>query len=74
MKLNCWGTSYFLSNLAAVLYYSTQQGLAFGPAVESVERKLKEGSIHIGLPKVKRNQTIIPNYDEGRYFIEEKVK
>lgn len=60
-----FGTSHFVSREAAVRYYAE-----YGENAADVDRKLREGIIAIGAPKVKRYEklSIIPG--EGRYQIE----
>ena len=60
-----WGTSYFATYTMAREYYAQQ-----GDSREQVDTKIREGSIHIGVPPLKKNQKLIYNSQEGRYFIE----
>lgn len=62
-----YGTSHFISRVAACQYYA-----AYEPNSEdTVARKLEAGEIHIGKPDLKPGQrlSIIPG--EGRYQIED---
>lgn len=47
-----YGTSYFASRSAAIRYYK-----GYGDDAASVDRKIKEGSIHIGRPPLKAGAT-----------------
>lgn len=64
-----WGTSYFTSKSAAVRYYK-----AYGDDAASVDRKIKEGSIHVGKPPLKAGQTLSTVDGGKRYAIEENPK
>lgn len=70
------GTSYFATLDAAISYYWTQSGnetkVGHDEAVKAVNTKLKEKSIHIGFPPVKKGQQVKLNLMEGRYFIYER--
>lgn len=68
-----WGTSYFVSKNAAVLYYMPYEGSDWNDALTAVENKLDAGEIHIGKPELKEGQRLVV-IDEGtRYAIEEGV-
>lgn len=60
------GTSHFISLNTAIRYYEQ-----IGEDITAVKNKIKEKSIHIGPPKLKKGQELIRNIQEGRYFIEE---
>lgn len=59
------GTAHFLSLRAAVRYYAT-----YGYSVGDVVKKLSEGAICLGRPRLKAGQALGINA-EGRYTIEE---
>jgi len=62
------GTSYFVSERAAIKYYSD-----YGDNAASVARKIKEGQIHIGQPvydRAKYSLHVIKG--EGRYSLHSK--
>lgn len=61
------GTNHFVSFQKAVIYYST-----CGCPREQVERKLQDGEIAIGVPKVTPKQKVILHPIEGRYLIEDR--
>lgn len=62
------GTSYFRSLPDAVKYYKP-----YGENTTSVKYKIKMGEIHIGRPKIKNNEHLLLNKEEGRYFIYPKT-
>ncbi len=71
-KLNTtYGTSHFVSHRLAVKYYLPQYENDPVAALDAVSIKLKEKSISIGAPELKKGQKLIINQSEGRYFIEE---
>ena len=63
-----YGTAHFVSKAAAITY---DQPYHYEDVVEAVERKLADGEIHIGAPKLKPGERLLI-IDEGtRYAIEE---
>jgi hypothetical protein len=58
------GTPYFESLNSAYNYYRTQLYNA-----EAVREKIAAGEIHIGRPPLKKDETLVLNVEEGRYFI-----
>lgn len=67
-----WGTSYFVSKLAACSYYQTAMPAAnYNEVLDGVNDKLNAGEIHIGKPELREGQRLVV-IDEGtRYAIEE---
>lgn len=65
------GTSYFTSESAAIRYYRDYEGGSTIAASHAVERKLREGSIHIGEPPVKLGERLTIIDDGARYAITE---
>jgi len=63
-----YGTSYFVSHAAAVRYYRAYEGAG---AKRAVERKLSEGSIHIGKPALKPGEVLSVIDNGTRYQIRE---
>ncbi len=63
-----YGTSYFTSKSAAVRYYRAYEGAG---AAAAVDRKLAEGSIHIGKPNLKANESLTIIDNGTRYAITE---
>lgn len=61
-------TSHFVSKQAAIRYYSLY---GYDETTNTVERKIADGEIHVGVPSLKANQTVYLDAD-GRYFIEEQ--
>jgi hypothetical protein len=59
-----YGTSYFFSFGSACQYYKD-----YGYNSNDVERKLKDGEIHIGTPPLKENECLSSGNSEGRYFV-----
>lgn len=71
-KLNCatsTGTSNFVSKKAAIKYYQN-----YDCDVEEVNRKIKDGEIEIGRPKVPEGMTLWVNQEEGRYMLADTGK
>ena len=64
------GTHHFVSVKAAEQYYVAQEPCTQKEAKEIVIRKLHEGFIAIGEPKLKTGQTLVVGVS-GRYFIED---
>lgn len=65
-----WGTSHFVSRAMAVRYYGEYTpGAKLAEKVATVDRKLKEGSIHIGPPELKPGETLSVIDDGTRYAI-----
>ena len=64
-----YGTSHFEDWMAAVRYYKPYENNNLQQSYKAVERKIKEGVIHIGPPEVKPGESISLNEEEGRYFI-----
>lgn len=63
------GTSYFVTKNAAIRYY---KGYGYADTVKTVERKIREGEIHIGKPPYKPGVERLVLLDGGkRYGIEE---
>lgn len=62
------GTCHFVSIFDARRYFSYEGSKI--AAERAVTTKLKEGSIKIGPPEIKKGQKLLINKDEGRYFIE----
>lgn len=66
------GTHHFLNKTAAIKYYRPYcEDLA--DTAQTVNQKLKEGSIAIGAPKIKEGEQLKVN-EEGRYFIVDNAK
>lgn len=65
------GTNHFVSHLAAENYYVSQGECSPREAFNIVARKVHEGFIVIGEPKLKAGQTLGVDTVEGRYFIED---
>jgi hypothetical protein len=65
------GTSYFVSDLAAVEYYRAYENGNTIRAAISVGRKLESGQIHIGKPELKPGQKLSLIDNGTRYMIEE---
>lgn len=61
-----YGTSYFVSQEAAERYYRKQTC----NAKYTVQRKLREGEIHIGEPPLQPGDRLSVIRDEGRYQID----
>ena len=61
------GTSYFTDLAAAVSYYS---GYAYEDAAETVQRKIRDGEIHLGQPRIKPGERLITVDGGLRYAIE----
>jgi hypothetical protein len=59
-----YGTSYFTSLSAAVRYYK-----AYGYDKSDVQRKIREGEIHIGKPKLKPGERLGTTDGGKRYTI-----
>jgi hypothetical protein len=66
-----WGTSHFVSYEKATNYYSSPC-YGYSNTHEAVDRKLREGEIHIGPPTAKAGQKITLEPKEGRYWIEDE--
>jgi hypothetical protein len=66
-----WGTSHFVSRLAAERYYSDYEGDA-DDTRRAVDRKLAEGQIHIGKPNLELGQTLTIGDNGTRYFITQR--
>lgn len=64
-----YGTSYFVDKYAAEKYYREQR---YSCPIQTVDRKLAEGEIHIGRPDLKPGQALYIIHAEGRYAIEEE--
>lgn len=64
-----YGTSYFVSMSAAVRYYKD-----YGDDKEDVQRKIREGSIHIGKPPLKPGERLGLTDGGKRYTITEAQK
>lgn len=62
-----WGTSYFVSRAAAIRYYKDYED----DPKAAVERKLRAGEIHIGVPHLKANETLLRIDGGKRYAIRE---
>lgn len=60
------GTCHFASWRTAMQYY---RGYTDGPVYDFVNRKLRDGEIKIGPPKVKKGERLSLN-SEGRYIVE----
>lgn len=66
-----YGTSHFISKDAAIRYYKDYEG-SYADAKRAVERKLAEGSIHIGPPtRLKPGAKVTVIRGEGRYQVTE---
>lgn len=65
-----WGTSHFVSHSAAVRYYRDYEG-STAEARKAVDRKLREGEIHIGKPVLKPGQRLSMIDSGTRYAIHE---
>jgi hypothetical protein len=65
------GTNHFVSLVAAQRYYVSQGECSHIEAVAIVNRKVYEGFIGIGEPRLKPGQTLGVDTVEGRYFIED---
>lgn len=63
------GTNYFVSRSAAISFY-----YAYGYDSIEVDRRIKEGDIHIGEPPTKPGETIIRVDGGKRYAIIEEQK
>lgn len=64
------GTPYFISRFAAIQYYKPYN---YEDTAAAVDRKIKEGDIHIGKPSSDiygLGGRVVLNRTEGRYFIE----
>lgn len=59
-----WGTPNFVSKTAAIRYYKTQEC-----DTAEVNRKIKDGEIEIGYPKVPEGMTLWIDHEEGRYML-----
>lgn len=64
------GTAYFVSKASAILYYSDYELTAID-AIDTVNRKLAEGSIHIGKPPARPGDRVVIIDNGTRYAIEE---
>jgi len=62
------GTCHFVDKQAAIRYYSDYP---YDDPSKTVERKLREGEIKLGPPRLGRGERRFLN-DEGRYCIESK--
>lgn len=62
------GTSYFVSEKAAIRYY---RPYGYRNAAETVRRKLAEGEIHIGKPQLKAGERLVIVDNGTRYAIEQ---
>jgi hypothetical protein len=62
------GTAYFTSRAAAVRYY---QDYHYPDTAATVDRKIAEGEIHIGIPPHKLGARVVVIDDGTRYAIEE---
>lgn len=60
-----YGTSYFKSMNHAFEYY---RPYGYSSLTDAVTRKLEEGEIHIGMPKLKEDETGIYDKD-GRFEV-----
>jgi len=58
------GTNHFVSFQAACDYYST-----YGDTKADVERKLRDGEIHIGQPRLKDGEHLITVDHDWRYAV-----
>jgi len=67
--MTTYGTSYFVSVDAAIRYYKDTEGRS---AAHAVDRKIREGQIHIGKPTLKAGQTLLVIDGGTRYAISEK--
>ncbi len=61
-----YGTSHFTSLVAAIRYY---KDYGYDNAKEAVKRKIREGEIHIGRPKLKAGQSLATTDGGKRYEI-----
>ena len=61
------GTSHFMSRDAAIRYYRPYH---YPDTALAVDRKLREGEIHIGQPTAKPGESVKVDID-GRYWIDE---
>ena len=61
------GTSYFVSEMAAVRYYAHYR---FTDIIAAVQRKIRDGEIHIGQPRIKPGERLITVDGGLRYAIE----
>lgn len=66
-----FGTSYFITKSAAIRYY---RPYGYDDPKAAVERKLREGEIHIGRPPLKAGQRAQIISGEGRYEIVENPR
>jgi hypothetical protein len=64
------GTCHFVNRPAALRYYTDYR---YDNVVRAVDRKLREGEIHLGPPEVKKGERLFVN-DEGRYCVVSKEK
>jgi hypothetical protein len=64
-KQMTFGTSHFVSRLAAERYYSAYTS----NSVSAVKRKLAEGEIHLGKPTLKEGETLSVGDNGTRYFV-----
>lgn len=72
-SLMTWGTSHFVSLSAAIIYYHPYEPGATSAQVRAtVERKISEGSIHIGKPVLRPSETLLIIDDGTRYAITSK--
>lgn len=62
------GTSYFVSMAKAAQYYRDYEG---DDGYAAAQRKVREGSIHIGKPDLKPGQRLLIIDNGTRYAIEE---
>jgi hypothetical protein len=62
------GTSHFISYKAAIKYYKDYH---YEDTKAAVDRKLAEGEIHIGPPRIRPGELLTVN-DEARYIIEQR--
>jgi hypothetical protein len=58
------GTSYFIDRQSAIKYYKEYH---YQNTEEAVDRKLKDGEIHIGKPEIQDTEYLKVN-EEGRYI------
>lgn len=62
------GTSYFVSKDAAIRYY---RPYGYDDVRETVERKLRDGEIHIGKPTLLAGQRLALIDESTRWAVEE---
>jgi len=67
MKSILIGTSYFVSKAAALQYFLPYEGRDY--VIDVVNRKLKAGEIHIGVPPLRPGDSLRLIDDRCRYAI-----